>query len=148
MGHNLWQYGLGMSVWDPLQHSLKAMKLGHPTAFHKHQIRPVCLIQGSLTHYPGSTDEWWSFTIWISCKINPGIPTDFYFSLLPHSTVMLWQEPVVLDVSHRKYSASSESYFREFVSEQAFGNTGNGGPTFKGKAVRSPSALLVSQLRS
>lgn len=101
------------------------MKLGHPTAFRKHQTRLVSLIQGPLTHYPGSTDELWSFTIWISCKINPGISTDFYFSLLPHSTVKLWQEPAGLDVSRRKYSASSESYFREFVSEQAFGNTGN-----------------------
>lgn len=36
----------------------------------------------------------------------------------------------------------------QFVSEQAFGNTGNGGLTFKGKAGRSASALLVSELRS
>lgn len=61
---------------------------------------------------------------------------------------MLWQEVVGLDVSHRKYSAWSGSYFTQFVSEQAFGNTGNGGPTFKGKAGRSASALLVSELRN
>lgn len=35
----------------------------------------------------------------------------------------------------------------QFVSEQAFENTGSRGPIFKGKAGRSASALLVSMLR-
>lgn len=33
-----------------------------------------------------------------------------------------------------------------FVSEQAFGSKGNGEPTFKGKARRPASALLVPEL--
>lgn len=49
---------------------------------------------------------------------------------------MLWQELAGLDVSHGKYSARSGSYFTQFVSEQASGNTGNGRSTFKGKAGR------------
>lgn len=66
----------------------------------------------------------------------------------PSTFEVLWQEAVGLDVSHRKYSTWSGSYFMRFVSEQAFGNKGNGGSMFKGKARRSASALLVSELWS